>query len=60
MSDLHMSTGLHEDDDGFWRAACMCGTALGAFPSAEDACDALMQHAREQGFLEARQHGSWR
>lgn len=45
---------MAEDDDGWWKPACCCGKELGIFPTAEDAADALMQHAYEQGILDER------
>lgn len=52
MSD-HYTTELEENDEGWWPAKCACGAALGDFPAAEDAADALMDHAYQQGFAAA-------
>lgn len=58
MSDKqHFSVDLFEDDNGWFPVQCECGWRGGVFPTAEDACDALMQHAREQGYLEAKRDG---
>jgi len=55
MSDgLHYSVDFAPDDEGWYEGRCNCGATLGLFPTAEDTCDALMQHAREQGYLEAQ------
>jgi hypothetical protein len=42
-------TGSFNDEGGWWEAVCECGENLGAFPDAETACDALMQHAYDEG-----------
>lgn len=42
-----------EDEQGWVLARCACGAALGVFPSDEDACDALMDHAYEAGRADA-------
>ncbi len=41
----HYSIGFWEFE-GWWPAECVCGWDGGVYPSAEDACDALMDHAR--------------
>ena len=46
--------GTFNDRGGWWEAICDCGAKLGVFPDAEEACDALMQHAYEQGVLDGR------
>lgn len=46
----HYSIDLVSDDAGWWHGKCQCGMDLGAFPEAEDAADALMQHAFDVGF----------
>lgn len=48
----HYSIGWDEDDEGFWSVACKCGFSPGMFPTVEDACDALMDHARSEGRAE--------
>lgn len=51
----HYSDGLEpEDRDGeaggdWWVARCVCGWSQGVYPTAEDACDALMDHAFDAG-----------
>jgi hypothetical protein len=49
MSDVelgqHATAELVRNDEGWWPALCFCGWDGGLFPSAEDAADALMQHA---------------
>lgn len=41
------------DDEGWFHARCNCGWDFGAvLPSAEDACDSLMDHAFEAGYRE--------
>lgn len=41
----HASTDFYENDEGWWEPRCCCGWYFGAVvPSAEDACDALMDH----------------
>jgi hypothetical protein len=52
----HYSVEFEENAEGWWQPSCSCGKALGIFPTAEDACDALMQHSYEQGILDER-HG---
>jgi hypothetical protein len=54
---MHFSVDFERDDEGWWPGRCNCGADLGVFPEAEDATDALMQHAREQGYLEAKRDG---
>lgn len=54
---LHYTVDFEPDDAEWWPAVCVCGKKLGVFPTAEDACDALMQHARVQGYLEAKRDG---
>lgn len=44
MSD-HYSVDFERNDEGWWPGRCVCGADLGMFPDAEDACDALMDHA---------------
>lgn len=54
MSD-HYSVDLYPDDEGWFHARCNCGwEAPGVYPTAEDACDALMDHAYEAGAALAR------
>lgn len=45
----HYSVEFGESDDGWWIAVCSCGANLGVFPDAETTCDALMEHAYEEG-----------
>ncbi len=49
----HYSVALEPDDEQWWPGNCHCGVSLGMFPTAEDACDALMDHARQEGYAEA-------
>jgi hypothetical protein len=44
----HYSVDFYEEAS-WWEAKCNCGANLGVFPDAETACDALMQHAYEEG-----------
>jgi len=48
----HCCIDFAERDDGWWLAVCNCGWQNGAYPTAEDACDALMDHAYEAGFAD--------
>jgi hypothetical protein len=50
---VHYSADFYANDEGWWEAVCNCGANLGVFPDAETACDALMQHAYEEGRLSA-------
>lgn len=45
----HYSVELCLNEEGWWHGRCHCGLDLGMFPDAEDACDALMDHAYEVG-----------
>lgn len=45
----HYSVELEPDGEGWYHVACNCGTELGVFPTAEDGCDALMEHAYRMG-----------
>lgn len=67
----HFSTDFFEDDGGWWPARCHCGWDGGMFPAAEDAADALMDHAqdiarrrpasrREGGDVSGRRFWIWR
>jgi hypothetical protein len=47
----HYSVDLFENDEGWFRGVCVCGWDGGMFPTAEDACDALMGHAYYEGAL---------
>lgn len=52
MSD-HYSDEFEPNGDGWWNARCVCGWSQGGvFPTAEDACDALMDHAYNAGRAE--------
>ena len=57
MSD-HYSMDLVPDDDGWFMAECSCGWKAGMtggkYPTAEDACDALMDHAYDAGVKDAQ------
>lgn len=50
----HYSENFEADINGWWEPTCACGKRLGVFPDAETACDALMQHAYEAGFIDGR------
>jgi len=50
----HYSLDLAEDDQGWFPGRCNCGADLGIFPTAEDACDALMDHAFDAGIVWGR------
>lgn len=45
----HYTVDLEPDAEGWFLARCDCGWLAGPFPAAEDAADALMDHAYEQG-----------
>ena len=45
----HYSVALEPDEDQWYPGRCSCGYHAGMFPTAEDACDALMDHAYEAG-----------
>lgn len=53
----HMSVSLEPNGDGWYPLVCGCDQNLGVFPSAEDAADALADHAyavgRQDGIQEA-------
>jgi hypothetical protein len=49
----HYTLDFEENAEGWWKPRCVCGYVPGAFPTGEDAADALMQHAYEQGILDA-------
>lgn len=46
--DNHYSTDFFEEG-GWFHGRCFCGWDGGLFPTSEDACDALMDHAYEMG-----------
>lgn len=51
----HASSEFYADADGWWRPRCICGWDFGApVPSAEDACDALMDHVQDVTVEEIR------
>lgn len=50
----HFSIDVSPNDEGWFEARCDCGWNGGMFPDAEDLCDALMQHAYEQGWIDAK------
>jgi len=52
--DAHYSVNFEPNDEGWYVPECQCGWTWAPVPDAEDAADALMQHAREQGYLEAK------
>ena len=52
----HYSQVFEETADGWYKPVCSCGKKVGAYPDAETACDALMQHAYEAGFLDGRKN----
>lgn len=45
----HYSVGLEANDEQWFPGRCSCGVDLGMFPTAEDAADALMDHAFSAG-----------
>jgi hypothetical protein len=50
----HASDDFYENDEGWWEPRCCCGWYFGAVvPSAEDACDALMDHVYEAALARA-------
>lgn len=60
MSD-HYSVDLNENDEGWFIGVCNCGWGGAPYPSAEDACDALMDHAYEAGVADAkREQENWK
>lgn len=48
---IHYSLDLEPDDQGWFTAKCNCGWEAVGYPTAEDTCDALMQHAFEAGLV---------
>jgi len=55
--DAHFTVvgSLEPDAEGWYFSACNCGYGpAGPFPGPEDAADDLMQHAREMGYMQAR------
>ena len=57
----HYSEDFEENDEGWWVPKCACGWVYaGVVPSAEDAADALMDHAYWAGQLdEKRRSEQW-
>lgn len=53
MSADHYSIDFERDDEGWWIGRCKCGWEGGWFPDAEDAADALMDHAYTEGVADA-------
>jgi len=56
MSDVHYvhySIDFLCDDDGWWLARCSCGWSGGRFTHTARAVDALMYHARDEGYSQA-------
>ena len=49
----HYSVALEETAEGWFPGRCNCGWDGGDFPTAEDACDALMDHAYGEGAADA-------
>jgi hypothetical protein len=49
----HYSVALEPNDEQWWPGKCNCGYDAGMFPTAEDACDALMEHAFAEGYVAA-------
>jgi hypothetical protein len=49
----HYSVGFERDDEGWWLGRCHCGWEGGMYPDAEDAADALMDHAYACGVADA-------
>lgn len=48
----HSTVDFEPDEAGWWRATCECGWyGPGPYPSAEDAADALMEHAFRTGWM---------
>lgn len=45
----HYSERFEENGEGWWVPRCKCGWKGGSYPDAEDACDALMDHAYDAG-----------
>jgi hypothetical protein len=45
----HYSMDLAPDEEGWWPGRCKCGWDGGMYPSADDAADALMDHAYTEG-----------
>lgn len=57
----HFSVDFAENAEGWWVPRCMCEWEGGPCPTAEDACDALMDHAYESGVeKEAAERERWR
>lgn len=50
----HYSVELHENEEGWFPGRCSCGWDGGVFPTAEDACDALMEHVYIAARLESQ------
>lgn len=50
----HYSVNFEPNERGWIHAECQCGWVFGLCPNAEDAADALMEHAYEQAVLENR------
>lgn len=46
----HFSVDFERDDEGWWPGRCHCGWNGGMYPDAEDAADALMDHAQDVGY----------
>lgn len=55
----HYCIGLDEPKDGWYIGQCKCGWNGGEYPTADDACDALMDHAYEEGCAYAVARGAW-
>jgi hypothetical protein len=53
----HYSTEFERDDEGWWPGRCVCGWDGGMYPDAEDAADALMDHAADAARKDAKTKG---
>ena len=49
----HWTLDFERDDEGWWHGRCTCGWDGGEYPDAEDAADALMEHAYACGAVDA-------
>lgn len=49
----HFTVAFEESERGWWIPRCSCGAKGEAYPTAEDACDALMEHAYQCGYADA-------
>lgn len=51
----HYSVALEADAEGWFPGRCSCGWDGGMFPTAEDACDSLMEHVYIAARLEGQE-----